>query len=145
MSDTGRLLKRNKTVQLVFTGLSADGMLSDGAGTINIPLDDINWQRIVVHGSVDVLTGTSVTFKAVTGNNPTAVLATTSVAAVKGDGSTAFVSASLTATGSFSFATTKRSSDGATASNIGQQLGFWADVTSVTVLTGTLTVYIEGT
>ena len=144
MSTTNRVFKTNKTVKLVFTNIAADGMLSTADGISDIDLSDINWQRIVVHGTVDAITGTSVTFKAVTGNDPSVPLATTSVAATKGDGTTAFASASLTGTGTFSFATTKRSSDGSAASNIGSKIGFWADVTTVTDLDGSITVYIEG-
>lgn len=143
MSTTSRVLKNTKTIKLVFQNVAADGMLADSQGNTEFALDDINWQRIVFHGTVDAITGTSVTFKVVTGSDPNVPLATTSLAGTNGAG-TAIASASITSTGVFGFAATKRASDGSTASNIGQKFGVWADVNTITDLDGSIVVYIEG-
>ena len=143
MSNTSRVFRNNKMILLSFTGITSDQMLTDESGNKAFPLGDVDWSRIVIETNVTTLTGTSVTFKVVTTNDAPSI-ATTSVAAVMGNGSTAFASASVTGTGRKMFATGKAAADGSAASNIGGYIGVWADVDTISALAGTINIYIEG-
>ena len=131
-----------------FTALAADAMITwvdpiTGRAQVNIDLFKLmpDWKAISVEFDVTTLTGTSVTFKGFTSNYEDTPLTSSSVAAKKGDGSTAMDSASITATGKY-MASMSREGASSAVSNIGAVLGFNADVSTVTVLTGTAKVLI---
>lgn len=142
MTSNETLYKPFKVITLSFADIAADALLADASGATAFDLADVNWERIVVETNITALTGTSVTFKVVTGNRN--ALTTSSTVAKKGDGSTDFASASITGTGQSMFAASKGAMDGSAVSTLGRYIAILADVTSITDLDGTVTIYIEG-
>lgn len=144
MSTTERVYKTHKVIKLSFENVTSDRTLSDGNGKVYFDLSDVNWQRLVVEVNIRALSGTSVVFKGITTNDQNNAGATTDVAALMGDATTAFASTSITGTGRTAFSTTKAAADGSAASNIGKYIGFWADVSSISDLDGELYLLVEG-
>lgn len=143
MTTTNRVFKTSKVIKISFAGITSDQLLTDAAGNNKWDISDVNWDRIVVEYNVTTLTGTSVTFKMLTTNDPNGG-ATTDTQADKADGSTDMASATLTGTGRGMFATGKMAADGSAASNIGKYIEILADVTSLTALVGDIFIYVEG-
>ena len=143
MSTTNRVFKTNKVIQLDFTGVTSDQLLTDSSGNSLFDISDVDWQRIVMEHNVTSLTGTAVTFKVLTTNNKNGA-STSAVAATQADGSTAFKSASVSGAGVGAVATGKTKGDGSAASNIGKYLMVLADVDTISALVGTIWLYIEG-
>lgn len=141
---TTRLFQRSKLITMTFTSLSADTLLTTSDLLAYQDISNVDWERIIFEANVTTLTGTQVIFKGLTTNDPTNAGATTDAAATQGDGTTAVVSATITAVGRYVKGISRRASDGSACSNVGKYLGFWADVTSVTVLTGTLNIFVLG-
>jgi hypothetical protein len=61
-----------------------------------------------------------------------------------GNGSSDFSSGTLTTAGVTMFAASKGAMDGSAVSTVGRYIGILADVTAVTDLDGTITIYVEG-
>lgn len=112
------------------------------AGSSEIPLYSKlpDWKHIIVENTVESLTGTSTQLAGVT-SVKTKNLTTSSTAAKKGDGSTAFAGAANEAAATEIISMSR---DGASSavSNIGSILGFKVVNTSVTALAGTVSVLV---
>jgi|GEM_PF-3925587 len=152
MSNTPRVYKNLKRLNLTFTaiaGTTATQLLADSNGNTRFDISDVNWQRIVMHGSLDSISATSttsITFSLLTSNTPSNTGNTGDLAAVKADGSTAFqVNKTSATTPAFGTSTGKVASTGAAASNIGSHISILATLdASVTSASGSVTLYIEG-
>jgi hypothetical protein len=142
MSQSELVYKPSKVITLNMTDLAADTLLSDASGLSAFDLSDVNWERIIVECNITAITGTNVVMKVVTGNRN--ALSATSPVAKTGNGSSDFASATITTAGVTMFATSKGAMDGSTVSTVGRYIGILADVTSVTDLDGTITIYVEG-
>lgn len=130
------------------SGAGANGMVQfTGQGISekkpNIPLfaEMPDWKRIVIQIDVKTLTGTNVTFKGKTAVDINKDLTSDSVAAKKGDGSTDFNSATITATGTYIIAMNREGASSA-SSNIGSVLGLLYELTSVSNLTADVFVLV---
>ena len=136
--------KRYKVIKLTITDLAADGMLADGNGKKYFDVSDMDVERVIMEHNITGLTGTNVIFKALTTSDPNNSGATTDAALVGADGSTAFVSATITAAGRGAKAISLANDGGANCSNLGTKIGVWADTTSITDLDGELFLVIIG-
>ena len=146
MTTTNRVFKPNKTVKYSSQAKTGDALLDLSDGTHMIDLSDVKWNRIVVEVNVTTLTGTDFNLEAVTTNDQNfdgSDTLASNVLAVGGDGSTAFASGNISATGRTMFACSKFAADGSAASNIGKYLGFIVDW-NATTLTLEVIVHIEG-
>jgi hypothetical protein len=142
MSQSEVVYKPSKVITLNITDLAADTLLSDASGLSAFDLSDVNWERIIVECNITAITGTNVTFKVLTGNR-NAITASSPVAKA-GNGSSDFSSGTLTTAGVTMFAASKGAMDGSAVSTVGRYIGILADVTAVTDLDGTITIYVEG-
>lgn len=131
--------------------LTADAMLTfygpgiKKNGSVNIPLYQQmpDWKHISIEVVSTTVTGAGTAGLNIVGktsNDPTTALTSSSVAAKDGDGSTAFASGNITATGRV-MATMVRE-EAAAASNIGAVLGFLFDKTTLTNWTGDVLVCV---
>lgn len=142
MFENQRQQKPFKVISLDVSNLTADELLSDASGASVFDLADVAWERIVVEVNVITLSGTAVTFSVVTGNRDDLDLL--APVALAGDGLTPFSSGSLTLPGRLMFATAKGSMNGASSATIGRYIALKADVTAMSDLDGTVTLYVEG-
>lgn len=136
-----RVLKSDKVVAFPFTALAADTLLSTAAGETEIPVNDVDFSRVVLEVVLDSFSGTNCNFEVVT-TNAENTLTVSSAAMVKADGSTAFDTGNLSATGSTVKATGLVAADGSAASNIGKFVGIFYDRNDATV-TGTAYLYFS--
>jgi hypothetical protein len=150
MSNTPRIYKNLKRIALAFSaiaGTTATQLIGDSTGNTRFDISDVNWQRIVMIGSLDSIAATSVTsitFSLLTTNKVGNTGSTSDVAATKADGSTAFAK-NVTATGTFGTSTGKIASTGATAALVGGAISVLATLdSSVTSASGSIDLYIEG-
>lgn len=125
---------------------AADAVLAKTDGTGNMcDVSDMIVDRVVLEDNVTAITGTNVIFKAITTSDPSDSGATTDVALKGSDGSTALVSATITATGRHATASgTSNLGASGVVTNLGTKVGVWADVTSLTVLDGFVWLTIFG-
>lgn len=142
MTSTSRLFRRSKQVKLTNSG-TTDALMAFPDGTFKFDLSDISWERIVLEYNITAITGT-VAFKVLTTNDDNNGGATTDVAAVGADGSTAFASAATNATGRGIVAIAKRKADGSACSNVGKWLEIFRDGSTLSALTADLYLYVEG-
>jgi hypothetical protein len=148
MSNTHRVFGNKRKLTLTFSGIAASAqLLADSNGNTRFPIGDINWQRIVMHSSLDSIAATSttsITFALLTSAKTGGAGATTDLAAVKADGSTTFKT-NHTATGVKSDATGKIASTGATAANVADFISILATPdASVTAAAGSVDIFLEG-
>lgn len=129
---------RVQTIQ--FTGITADQLLTftNPKGEIEslLQIADVDWERIILDIDVTTLTGTNVIFKlkSCLKKGGTAIAATTMDA--KDSAGNNVVSATLTAAGR-SLVVVSRA-----GSNIGGLIGVYADVSSLSALVGTISIYV---
>ena len=129
-----------------FADIASDQLLTiDGTSKKTCYIGDMKVKRIVLESNITAISGTNVIFKVLTHSDPTYAGATTDPALVGSDGSTAFVSATLTATGRAAKGTAVNviGASGVTT-NIGDILEIFADTTSLTDLDGDVRVVIYG-
>lgn len=148
MSNTPRIFANKKKLQLSFSALAGTAqLLQDASGNTRFPIDGVNWQRLVMHSSVDAVAATSttsITFSLLTSTKAGGAGATTDLAAVKADGSTTFKT-NHTAAGIKADATGKFASAGATATNVADYVSvLYTPDASVTSATGTVDLVLEG-
>lgn len=148
MAELATLRKPGRVFTGTFTGITSDQALaifpdSTGAAVAFMDIDDLDWDRIVVDLDITSYSGTSVTFKLKTCNNKsgTAIAATT-MDLVDGAGSNV-TSGSKTAVGRSLFKAS-RLHPGTThgMSNAGKFLVLYADVTSIALLAGRVTIRV---
>lgn len=137
--------RRSRNVRMLsytINAVNADTVLTETTSNRQmVPIPDVlDWSMCVVEYNITALTGTSAILKVITTNDSTYNGAPGDTAVVKGDGSTAFQSGTINATGRARFTSTRRAVSGATASDLGAFFGLVLDVTSATV-TGTVNVY----
>ena len=152
MSNTPRIYKNLKRIALTFSGIAGTTttqLLSDSNGNTRFDISDVNWQRVVMIGSLDSIAATSttsITFSLLTSNKGGNTGNTTDLAAVKADGSTGFAVNKTSATSpAFGTSTGKIASTGAAASNIGSSISVLATLdSSVTSASGSIDLYVEG-
>jgi len=140
-----RVTKIVKICKYNMTDLAADTLLTQADGTAYCDLSDIIVDRVVLEHNITAIAGTNVIFKAITSSDPTNAGSTSDAALEGSDGSTDFVSATLTATGRGARGTQVPGA-GASGlnSNLGTKIGVWADTTSITDLDGTVRLVIFG-
>lgn len=146
MTTTDRVLKPWKRVTIPSAVYTADKAMLLSDGTTKIDLSDVNVKRIVVELNVTAFSGTNFVVDVKTTSSPTFAFSDTeasNIQAVKADGSTAFSSATISATGRYSFATGLFAADGSAASNIGKYIGLFFDNNATSVTLDAI-VYIEG-
>lgn len=140
-----RVTKVVKVCKYTISDLAADAVLTQADGKAYCDVSDIVVDRVVMEHNITAITGTNVIFKAITTSDPTNTGATTDAGVEGSDGSTDFVSATLTTTGRGA-----RGFDipGAGASglntNLGTKIGVWADTSSITDLDGFVYLIIFG-
>lgn len=140
-----RVTKVVKTCKYTITDLAADAVLTKSDGTAWCDVSDMVVERVVLESNITALTGTNVIFKAITTSDPNNAGSTSDAALDGSDGSTDFVSATLTATGRAAKGTAVNviGASGVTT-NLGTKLGVWADTTSITDLDGFVYLTIFG-
>lgn len=140
-----RVLKHVKTCRYSITDLAADAILTQANGTAYCDISDMIPERVVVESNITAITGTNVIFKVLTTSDPANTGATTDAPMLGSDGSTALVSATLTATGRASKGTSVPVVGGSgVGTNLGTKIGVWADTSSITDLDGTVWLTIIG-
>lgn len=143
-----RVTSISKTCKYTVTtaaNAGADAVLTQANGNAYCDVSNIVIDRIVLEENITNIAGTNVIFKVITTSDPANSGATTDIPLIGSDGSTPFVSATLTATGRASRGTTLPLVGGSgLTSNAGTKLGVWADVTSLTALDGTVWLTIFG-
>lgn len=141
-----KIVKTCKYTVTTAANASADAVLAKSDGTGNwCDVSDMSVERIQLEDNVTALTGTNVIFKVITTSDPTNEGATTDAALVGSDGSTAFVSATITGAGRHAKGTQVPGTGGSGLnSNLGTKVGVWADVSSLSVLDGYVWLTIFG-
>lgn len=141
-----KIVKTCKYTVTTAANASADAVLAKSDGTGNYcDVSDMIVDRVVLEDNVTAITGTNVIFKAITTSDPSNAGATTDIALKGSDGSTALVSATITAAGRHATATgTSNLGASGVTNNLGTKVGVWADVTSLTVLDGFVWLTIFG-
>ena len=141
-----RVTQISKVCKYTITALAADAVLTQADGKAYCDVSNMVVDRIVMEWNLPTVSGGSgVVLKAITTSDPTNITgATTDSALLGSDGSTAFVSPTITNTpigsrGSYIAAEGGSGLD----SNLGLKLGVWADTTGSTV-TGTVWLTILG-
>lgn len=145
MSLNRTLANRVKKFSLSFSGVTSDQLLADAAGNTRFNISDVDWNRITVHLTLDSITGTSVTAKVLTSAKGGKTGATTDLAAVRADGSTAFATASIASATKVSVSTGKFASTGATATNVADAISILLDGDTLSGggATGSVDVYVD--
>lgn len=149
MGDLQTLRYCQKVFQASFSSITSDQLLSifrseglANQGWLNI--GDVDWERIVIDIDVTGFSGTSVTFKLKTLNNPqssTAVTATTLDA--KDPAGTNVTKSGVAAVGRSITVVGRTNANTTTGyANIGKYIGLYADVTSLTKLNGSVAIYV---
>lgn len=141
-ANTRRVARNFKKLSLTFTG-TADGLMQDSNGNTRFYIGDVDWSLLTAHCTLSSITGTSATFKVLTSMTQGNTGATTDLAAVKADGSTAFASASLASATVVGIATGRMASTGAAASNIGDYISILVDVDTVSACVATAQVLVR--
>lgn len=141
-ANAERRSKNWRVLSYTINAVNADTVLTETSSNRQmVPITDIHdWSMCVVEYNITTLTGTSGILKVITTNDQSYNGAAADTACVKGDGSTAFQSGTINATGRGRFTSTRRAVAGATASDLGANFGLVLDVTSAT-FTGTVNVY----
>lgn len=140
-----RVTKTLKICKYSITDLAADALLTQSNGVAYCDISDMVVERVVLEHNITALTGTNVIFKAITTSDPSNAGATTDAALDGSDGSTDFVSATITATGRGAKGTAVNviGASGVTV-NLGTKIGVWADTSSITDLDGFVYLVIFG-
>lgn len=150
MGTTNRVFKTEKVIKLSISAITDDTILTDADGKSLFNLGDIDPSRIVMSWDITTLSGTTsqaITLKLLTTNDTSATaLISTDAAVTQADGSTAFTSGSIAATGRGAKSMAFEKSDGSAASNAGKFIGVLCDKTAGTLTncTGTVWLYIKG-
>lgn len=147
MSNLSLLRKPSTALTFNFTGITSDQILTwtnpdtGMVGDSLLYIGDVDWERIVLDIDVTSFTGTNVIFKLKTCNKRggTAIAATT-MDAKNGAGANV-ASSTITAVGRELVTVARFDTDNG-ASNIGGFIGIYADVNSVSVLAGTISVFV---
>lgn len=140
-----RITKAVKTFKYTITDLAADALLTQADGKAYGDIGDMIVERVVLEHNITAIAGTNVIFKALTTSDPLNSGATTDPPLLGSDGSTALVSATITATGrgskGFSVPVVGTSGVG---TNLGTKIGVWADTSSITDLDGYVLITVFG-
>lgn len=140
-----RVLKHVKVCKYTITDLAADAILTQADGSAYCDISDMIPERVVVEHNITTLTGTNVIFKVLSTSDPNNAGATTDAPLLGSDGSTALVSATITATGRGSKGTSvPEAGSSGVGMNLGTKIGVWADTSSITDLDGTVFLTIIG-
>jgi hypothetical protein len=141
-----RVTKIVKSCKYTVTALAADAVLTMADGSAYCDVSNMVVDRVVLEWNLPTVSGGSgIVLKAITTSDPTNIGGSTTDSALLGsDGSTAFVSPTITSTpigsrGSYI------ATEGASGldSNLGTKVGVWGDTTGSTV-TGTVWLTIFG-
>ena len=141
-----RVYKTHKVIHYPSATITADQLLDLADGGHMADLSDVDWDHITVEVNVTAISGTDFNLEAVTTNDPDfdgSDTLTENILATKADGTTAFDSGNISATGRYMFSTGKTAADGSAAAEIGKKLGLFFDdnATSVTLEAW---VYVRG-
>ena len=146
MSDTALLRRIYRARTYSFTGITSDQILTflgeDGITYSLLDISDVDWNRIILDIDVTTLTGTNVIFKLKTSNSRAGTAITATTMDAKNGAGTAIVSSTMTAAGR-ELVTVARMDADSGASNIGRLIGVYADVSSITALVGSITVFVS--
>lgn len=144
-SAADRVLKHIKVCKYSFADIAADAVLTQANGKAYCDLTDMIPERITIESNITAIAGTNVIFKVLSSSDPTNVGATTDPPLLGSDGSTALVSATLTATGRASKGTSVPvAGTSGVGMNLGTGVGVWADTSSLTDLDGSVWLIIQG-
>lgn len=151
MANLDTLKLGKKVFTGTFSNITSDQLLAifnDGESSTAswLPIGDIDWERIVIDLDVTTLTGTNAIFKLKTCNNKNGTAVTATTLDAKDGTGTAVASATLTGAGRSLIAVSRTGAGdfdtNAVTPNIGQFIGLYADVTTLSDLDGTVTIYV---